>query len=157
MNRRTLKTKKLLSWSPSRKSALTREGEREGVRKYFLSKKGFPQFLLERPCEGQEGGSMLLRREGGFLRRIEGEGSEEEGEVLKKRRLVRGTGGGLFLQKGGGLLKKGGGILRRLWRSLRSSTPSHRPLCVSLILEGFEKKEGLLRSAQDPSKNPFSF
>ena len=35
---------------------------------------------------------MLLRR---------GQGSSEEGEVLKKRRLVRGTGGGPLLQKGG--------------------------------------------------------
>ena len=27
---------------------------------------------LERPCASEEGGSMLLRREGGFLRRGEG-------------------------------------------------------------------------------------
>ena len=54
---------------------------------------------LERPCASQEGGSMLLRREGGFLRR--GGGFLRRGEVLKKRRLVRGTAGGPLLQKGG--------------------------------------------------------
>ena len=36
-------------------------------------------YKLERPCASQEGGSMLLRREGGFLRR-----------------------GGGFLRRGGG-------------------------------------------------------
>ena len=41
---------------------------------------------LERPCASQEGGSMLLRREGGFLRR-----------------------GGGFLRRGGGFLRRGGG------------------------------------------------
>ena len=44
---------------------------------------------------------MLLRREGGFLRR--GGGFLRRGGVLKKRRLVRGTGGGPLLQKGGGV------------------------------------------------------
>ena len=76
--------------------------------------------ISERPCASQEGGSMLLRREGGFLRRGRG--------FLKKRRLVRRTGGGPLLQKGGGgFLRRGGGSLRSLWRPLRSSTPSHRP------------------------------
>ena len=42
--------------------------------------------ILERPCEGQEGGSMLLRREGGFLRREGG-----------------------FLRREGGFLRRGGG------------------------------------------------
>ena len=70
--------------------------------------------MLQRPCASQEGGSMFLRREEGFLRR-------GRGRVLKKRRLARGTGGGLLLQKGGGLLEKGGGgFWKSVWKVLSS-------------------------------------
>ena len=58
---------------------------------------------------------MLLKREGGFLRR--------GGRVLKKLGLVRGTGGGPLPQAS----KKGGGVLKNPVLVLGSSTPSRRP------------------------------
>ena len=54
-------------------------------------------------------------------------------KVLKKVCLVRGRGGGPLLQRKGGcgFLRGGGAFLRALWRSFRSSTPSHpSSLCL---------------------------
>ena len=59
----------------------------------------------------------------------------KRGRVLKKLCLVRGTGGRPLLQKrGGGFFRRGGGgFLRTRWRSLRSSTPSHRPYTKPIV------------------------
>ena len=69
---------------------------------------------------------MLLRREGGVLKK--------RGRVLKKRRLVRGAGGGPLLQKGGGgwLLKEGGGgVLKNPVEVLKEFDPLPSTLSVS--------------------------
>ena len=59
---------------------------------------------LERPCGSQEGASMLLRRQGGFLIR--------EGGFLRRFIFVRRRRGGPLLKKGGGIFKRGGRVLK---------------------------------------------
>ena len=69
---------------------------------------------------------MLLRREGGFFKK--------RGRVLKKRRLVRGKGGGPLLQKWGGDFLRRGGLLKKPVEVLKEFDPPIDPLCVSLIV-----------------------
>ena len=85
---------------------------------------------LGRCIDALKRGGGFLRREGGFSRRAGG--FSRGGGFLRSFVYSKGNRWAASLQEGGGFLRAGGGgFLRTLWRSLRSSTPSHR-LSLSL-------------------------